>query len=129
MILKLGVWHRGLKLYKVHINDDPGLTLTYLQQGQIESLVRLNGENCYKVINGGQLKVNDFIDPIILLLKKMTPRDCLPLLRGCKHVHNHYIQTSSSLKHLAIQYQGRENESLCKWSRAHDQDGHHAHIW
>ena len=29
MILKLGVQHQGLKLYKVYINDDPGLTLTY----------------------------------------------------------------------------------------------------
>ena len=29
MILKLGMWHWGLKLYKVYINDDPGLTLTY----------------------------------------------------------------------------------------------------
>ena len=29
MILKLGLQHRGLKLYKVYINDDPGLTFTY----------------------------------------------------------------------------------------------------
>ena len=29
MILKLGMQHRGLKLYKVCINGDPGLTLTY----------------------------------------------------------------------------------------------------
>ena len=29
MILKLGIKHRGFKLYKVYINDDPGLTLTY----------------------------------------------------------------------------------------------------
>ena len=29
MILKLGMYHLGLKLYKVYINDDPGLTLTY----------------------------------------------------------------------------------------------------
>ena len=29
MILKLGMKHRGLKLYKVCINDDPGLTLAY----------------------------------------------------------------------------------------------------
>ena len=50
MILKLGMYHWGLKRYKVHINDDPGLSLTYLRQGQIGSPVRLNGENCYKVI-------------------------------------------------------------------------------
>ena len=29
MVLKLGVYHWGLKLYKVYINDYPGLTLTY----------------------------------------------------------------------------------------------------
>ena len=29
MILKLGMQHWGLKLYKLYINDDPGLTLTY----------------------------------------------------------------------------------------------------
>ena len=29
MILKLGFQHRGFKHYKVYINDDPGLTLTY----------------------------------------------------------------------------------------------------
>ena len=29
MILKLGMQHQGLKLYKIYVNDDPGLTLTY----------------------------------------------------------------------------------------------------
>ena len=29
MILKLGLDHQGLKVYKVYIDDDPGLTLTY----------------------------------------------------------------------------------------------------
>ena len=29
MILKLGMFNWGLKLYKVNMNDDPGLTLTY----------------------------------------------------------------------------------------------------
>ena len=29
MILKVGMYYRGLKLYKVYINDDPGMTLTY----------------------------------------------------------------------------------------------------
>ena len=28
MILKLGMYHWGLKLYKLYINDDPGSTLT-----------------------------------------------------------------------------------------------------
>ena len=30
MILKLDMYHWGLKLYKVYINNDPGLTKTYL---------------------------------------------------------------------------------------------------
>ena len=29
MIMKLGMHHQGLKLYKVYINDDPGLTMTH----------------------------------------------------------------------------------------------------
>ena len=29
IILKHSIQHQGLKLYKVYINDDPGLTLTY----------------------------------------------------------------------------------------------------
>ena len=45
MILKLGMQHQGLKLYKVYINDDPGLTLTYFTQGQIGLPICLNGEN------------------------------------------------------------------------------------
>ena len=28
-VLKLGMQHRGLKLYKNYTNNDPGLTLTY----------------------------------------------------------------------------------------------------
>ena len=32
MILNLGMQHRGPKLYKVYINDDPGLTLTYFTE-------------------------------------------------------------------------------------------------
>ena len=31
MIWKLGKLHQGPKLYKVNINDDPGLTLTYFR--------------------------------------------------------------------------------------------------
>ena len=29
MILKLGMKHKGMELYKVCINHDPGMTLTY----------------------------------------------------------------------------------------------------
>ena len=30
---------------------------------------------------------------------------------------------------FCVESLGRGNESLYKWSRSHDQDGHHAHIW
>ena len=29
MIFKLGMYHWGLKFYKMYLNDDTGLTLTY----------------------------------------------------------------------------------------------------
>ena len=63
MILKLGMKHQGLKLYKVYINDDPGLTLTYFT-------ARLNwvactfewGKTITKSFNGGKLAAKDYID-------------------------------------------------------------------
>ena len=44
MTLKLGMHHRVLKFYDVCSNDDPELTLTFLRQGQIWSLMVLYGE-------------------------------------------------------------------------------------
>ena len=46
MILKLGVKHLGMELYKAYINHDPWMTLTYFTQGQHRSLTHLNGEKC-----------------------------------------------------------------------------------
>ena len=50
MILKLGMLHQGLKLYKDYINDDSGLTLTYFTARSIGSTIHLNGEYCYKLV-------------------------------------------------------------------------------
>ena len=50
MILKLGMKHPGMDLYKVYINHDPGMTLTFLRQGQLRLPTHLNGEICYHVI-------------------------------------------------------------------------------
>ena len=51
MVLKLGMKHQEEELYKVFINHDPGMTLTYLRQGQhIGRPCILNGENCQNVI-------------------------------------------------------------------------------
>ena len=46
MIFKLGMKYQTMELYKVYINHDPGMTLTYLRQGQLEMPMHLNGENC-----------------------------------------------------------------------------------
>ena len=43
MILKLGKKHQTMELYKVCINHDHGMTLTFLQQGQLRLPMHLNG--------------------------------------------------------------------------------------
>ena len=99
MILKLGMKHQAM-LYKVNINHDRGMTLTYLQQGQLRSLMHLNGENviklrktCWEYANGHKIYVYE---------KKFDPRECLSLPLVYLHVYDHNIQTSSSLKLLGL---------------------------
>ena len=48
MILKLGMKHQAMELYKVYINHDPGMTLTFLRQGQLWSPMHLNGKKIGK---------------------------------------------------------------------------------
>ena len=50
MILKLGMKHQAIELYKVYISHGPGVTLTFLRQSQLRLPTHLNGENCYNVI-------------------------------------------------------------------------------
>ena len=45
--LVIGSEHQGLNVYKVYINDDPGLTLTYFRKGQIWSHICLYRENVF----------------------------------------------------------------------------------
>ena len=45
MILKLGMKHQAIELYKICINHDPGMTLTFLRQGQLRAPMHLNGKN------------------------------------------------------------------------------------
>ena len=56
MILKPGMKHQGEELYKVYINHDLGMTLTYLQQGQHRSPMYLNGEIVKMSFEGKNLK-------------------------------------------------------------------------
>ena len=44
------------KLYKVYINDDPGLTLTYFKARSNWVAYNLNGENCYSHLMGENLQ-------------------------------------------------------------------------
>ena len=97
------------------------------------------GNTVLKSFNGGKLAAKDYIDRIILLLKKFDPRGLSAPAPGYIHVHNHYFQTTSSLKSEISwpinakfscgAFLGRDNESLYKWSRSHDQDGRHAYMW
>ena len=64
----------------------------------------------------------------LCLRKYFGPRGCLPLSLGYIHVYDHNIEPSSSLKPLGASL-GRENESLYKWSRSHDQDGRHGYVY
>ena len=48
MILKLRVKHLGMELYKVYINHDPGMTLTYFTEGQLRSPMHWNGKKIGK---------------------------------------------------------------------------------
>ena len=46
MILKLGMKHLGMELYKIYINHDAGMTLTYFTaRSTIRSPMHLNGKN------------------------------------------------------------------------------------
>ena len=100
MILKLGMKYQAMKLYKVCINHDPGMTLTFLQQGQLRPSMHLNGKNRKMSFNGKILARNEQIDRIHVYENILGPESCLPLPRDYVHVYNHNIQTSSSLKRL-----------------------------
>ena len=87
MILILGMKHQAMKLYKVCINHDLGMTLTFLRHGQLRPPMHLNGKNrkkchlkgktCIKLANG--LNLYD-------LKKKLTPEVALTLTWG--YIHN-----------------------------------------
>ena len=98
MILKPGMKHQGEELYKIYINHDPGMTLTYFtarstlvahafEWGKF-SKCHLMGKTLWKWANG--LNIYDS--------EKRTPGASLPPPRGNIHVYYHNIQRSFSLK-------------------------------
>ena len=95
MILKLGMKHQTIKLYKVCINHDPWMTLTYFtarstkvahafEWGKLLQC-HLKGKTCSKLENG--LNLYD-------LKKKLTPEVAMTLPWGYIHVYYHSSQTS-----------------------------------
>ena len=69
MILKLGLQHLGLKLYKVYINDDPVMTLTYFTARSKAAYAF----KCIKLVRShlkGKLAANDQINRKFIFLKK-----------------------------------------------------------
>ena len=73
MILKLVMKHQAMELYKVCINHDPGMTLTYFTAGQLRSLMHLNGKNgkiSKMQLNGWKLAGSMQIDRKFMFLKK-----------------------------------------------------------
>ena len=87
IILKLGMKHQAMELYKVYINHDPWMTLTYFMTRSTEvahafewvKLLKchLMGLTCSKLANG-----LNFYD----LKKKLTPGVVLTLPCGYIHV-------------------------------------------
>ena len=85
--------HRGLWPYIVYPNDDLGLTLTFLGQGQICFLMLLYGENIHSFrkhvresFNGRNLQQMTRVTRVYVDLKLLIPRDCLSLSQGYIHV-------------------------------------------
>ena len=71
MILKLGMKHKAIELYKVCINNDPGMTLTFLRQCQLRAPMHLNGKTIKRKMsfNGRKLARNEQIDRRFMFMK------------------------------------------------------------
>ena len=70
MSLKLGMKHQAMELYKVYINYDPGMTLTFLQEGQLRPPMHLNAKKNRKMsLNGKKLVRNEKMDRIFMFMK------------------------------------------------------------
>ena len=99
MILKLGMKHQAMELYKICINHDPGMTLTFFTARSTYAAHHsaFEWENNRKMsINGKKLARNEQMDRISMFIKIFWAQ----LPRCYINVSDHNIQTSSSLKPL-----------------------------
>ena len=55
MFLKLGMKHQGEELYKVYINHDPGMTLTYFMARSAEVAYPRSQVSVYRTIGPPEL--------------------------------------------------------------------------
>ena len=83
MILKLGMNHQAMELYKVCINHDPEMTLTYFTARPTWVANAFD----WGKLDGGKLAGSMQMDRRFMLMKQFYPhRSCLPLPRGYIHV-------------------------------------------
>ena len=97
MILKLGKKHQAMELYKVSINHDPGMTLTFLRQGQIRSPMHLNGKNRKMLFNGRKVARNEQMDRKFMFIKIFWAQGVVCICPGAI-----YIYMTIILKHLLL---------------------------
>ena len=69
MILKLGMKHLAMKLYKSYIDHDPGMTLAFLQQCQLRSPMHLTVKNRKMSFFGKKLVRNEQIERRFMFMK------------------------------------------------------------
>ena len=88
MILKLGMKHQAMELYKVCINRDP-----FLRQGQVRSLMHLNGEKSENVI----LARNEQMDRRFMFMKIFWAHGVI-----CPCPRAIYMYMTNIFKHLLL---------------------------
>ena len=141
MTLKLGVQHRVLKYYQVCSNDDPGITLTYftamsnlvpyafvLKKGKTMDFSETIVVSDVKIGRCSQL--NEYMK-LYEYQRSRSFIDIGPNLSDSIFSNFYSSITTRSIEakfHVEPQWYKRTG-NVFKWSRSHDQDGRHAHIW
>ena len=69
MILKLGVKHLGMEHYKVYINHDPGMTLTYFMARSTQVTHAFEWDKIEKCHDGRKLARYEQMDRRFMLMK------------------------------------------------------------
>ena len=107
LVLKLGMKHRAIDFYKVCINHDPGMTVTFLRQGQLMSPMLLNWIEGKMLFICRNLARNEQMDRRFMFMKIFWAKGVVCPAPGLYiYVYDHNIQTLSSQKPLG---QSRQN--------------------